>query len=61
MNRMLSQQGQSKGMIMLGYGSYGYEPKLRQGVLAISQAILPGGMSTNMRVIEISSATLYNN
>ncbi len=54
MNRMLSEHSQSKGRTVIGYGSYGYEPKLRQGVLAIPQAILPGGMSTNMRVIDSS-------
>ncbi len=54
MDSMLSQQGQGIGLDLIGYGSYGYEPKLRQGLLAIPVGIEPGAVSTNVRGHNIS-------
>ncbi|WP_218110561.1 transglutaminase-like domain-containing protein [Ostreibacterium oceani] len=55
MNRMLSNQSTDIGRDLVGYGSYGYEPKLRQaGLLAQPTGILPGSMATNVRVHQAS-------
>ncbi len=51
MNRMAGQYGNGVGKVNIGYGSYGYEPKLKQaGILATPVGILPGSIATNMRV-----------
>ncbi|MPV86164.1 hypothetical protein [Ostreibacterium oceani] len=45
----------------MGFGSYGYEPKLRQsGVLARPTGILPGSMATNMRGFQTVGAQTAN-
>ncbi len=51
MNRMAGHYGNALGKVNIGYGSYGYEPKLKQaGILATPVGILPGSIATNMRV-----------
>ncbi|MPV86161.1 hypothetical protein [Ostreibacterium oceani] len=58
---MLSTQSTGIGRTTLGFGSYGYEPKLRQsGILARPTAILPGSMSTNMRGFQAVGAQVVN-
>lgn len=57
MNQMLSQQGQGIGRVLVGLGSYGYEPKLRQaGILATPVGIELGSISTNIRNTYISQS-----